>query len=165
MHKVSKILDIAMIIIGGVGLLLAMMLVVANTALRPFNETIKGVLEIVEIAVGPAVACSLVYTTLRRGHVVILLLFERFPKRLQTFIKAFTGLIGLLYWGFIAYSGYSVFLQRLGSRDVTIIHRISLMPMRGWWVFCLLLIVAILLTQFIIDLFGKKSDSSSESTA
>ena len=165
MRKVLKTLDTAMMIIGGVGLLVAMMLVVANTAMRPFDETIKGVLEIVEIAVGPAIACALVYTTLRRGHVVIMLLYDRFPKWMQTVTKAFTGVIGLIYWGFIAYSGYFVFMQRLGGRDVTIIHHISLMPMRGWWVFSLLLIIAVLLIQLAVDLFGKKRNSSNESTA
>jgi TRAP-type C4-dicarboxylate transport system permease small subunit len=160
MQKVSRPLYILMGIVGSAGLLTIMILVVVNTIMRPFDATIKGVLEIGELAVGPAIISTLVYTTLRRGHVVINLLFDRFPKRLQTITKGFTGLVGLGYWVFLTYSAVIVFLARLGNRDITSIHRISLMPMRGWWVFCLILIIAILLVQLAIDLFGKNGDSS-----
>jgi TRAP-type C4-dicarboxylate transport system permease small subunit len=164
MNKVSRPLYILMGIVGSAGLLITMILIVVNTIMRPFDETIKGVLEIVELGVGPAIISTLVYTTLRRGHVVINLVFDRFPKRLQTITKGFTGLVGLGYWVFLTYSAVIVFLARLGQRDFTNVYRISIMPIRGYWAFCLILIVAILLVQLAIDLFGKHGDSSTEST-
>jgi TRAP-type C4-dicarboxylate transport system permease small subunit len=83
----------------------AMLIIVANVILRIPWKPIGGTVELVEMAGAVLLALGVAYTALTRGHIMVGILVERFPPRVQ-------GIVG------IAVNSISLFFSFLLAREL-----------------------------------------------
>jgi TRAP-type C4-dicarboxylate transport system permease small subunit len=105
--RVVRLVTISMNILGMGILVLMMLLTVADVFLRYFfNSPLMGSTEITEYMM-VCLALGVPYCTLTGKAVSMELITERFPKRLQAFIDAFTNLLGLVAMVFLTWQLYA----------------------------------------------------------
>ncbi|HUT67207.1 MAG TPA: TRAP transporter small permease [Dehalococcoidales bacterium] len=104
---------------GGVGAFLSgafltgmMLLIMANVIIRLFGGVVLGSYELTELMVVVVVSFALVYAMLEKGHVVVNILVDRFPRRVRLAFEALTHAISLGIWAVIAWASYNVLVER-----------------------------------------------------
>ena len=96
---------------GAAGLLiLAMVLAVANIALRPLGWPIDGAFELVGLGGALMAALALGASQQAKAHIAVDILFERFPGGVR---RVFTAVSDLACAGFFALCGYKILLIAL----------------------------------------------------
>lgn len=103
LEKTGKAINIAFAWLAGISLLLMVALVVANTLLRTFLVPIQGTSEIVGWLGAISVAFALGYTQLEKGHVMIDLLVQKFPRVLQRYLELLVSLVNTLFSALISW--------------------------------------------------------------
>ncbi len=88
--------------LAGLGIVLAMLLVVVNVPLRAINRPIQGVYEYAGFIMAVIIAFALAYCAVQNGHIAIEFLIEKLPVKLQKIINTFFGTI--LFF-FIVFAG------------------------------------------------------------
>jgi len=131
----------------GIGSLVAIMvLVVANIVTRFFGSVIPGTYSLASLIAVLTVSFAIVYTGLKRGHIVIELLVSRFSQRVRVILESFGLVLGIGIWALIAWAGlqHAGEMWLLGERAEPL--RISAAPFRYVWgiamvLFCLVLLI------------------------
>jgi TRAP-type C4-dicarboxylate transport system permease small subunit len=124
------------IIVCGVSLVIMMSAVVANVIGRIFFALpIYGTVEIVSLGGVFLISFAIGYTERKQSHIVIRILFNRFPQRLQSlftivFLFLSLGIIALLAWG-----GFWIGLEDATTPGATtyVLH-LNKAPFRFAWV-------------------------------
>ena len=70
--------------VGSAFLAAIMLLIIAVVVLRPFNTSISGSYEIIELMIVIAIAFAFAYTAMHQGHITVTILVSRFSPRAQT---------------------------------------------------------------------------------
>jgi TRAP-type transport system small permease protein len=113
--RIVHVVTISMNILGMVILVLMMLLTVADVFLRYFfNSPLMGSTEITEYMM-VCLALGVPFCTLTGKAVSMELITEKFPKRLQAFIDAFTNLLGLTAMVFLTWQLYK---ETLNAREI-----------------------------------------------
>jgi TRAP-type transport system small permease protein len=113
--RVIRVATIGMNILGMAILVLMMLLTAADVFLRYFlNSPIMGSTEITEYMM-VCLALGVPYCTLTGKAVSMELITERFPKRLQAFVDAFTNLLGLVAMVFLTWQLYK---EMVNAREI-----------------------------------------------
>ncbi len=103
LEKNVRAVNVAFAWLAGISLLLMVALVVANTILRAVLVPIQGASEIVGWLGAVTVAFALGYTQLEKGHVVVDLLVQKFPRGLQRAIEMLVELTSTLFSALISW--------------------------------------------------------------
>ena len=106
------------LIIGGFATFAILVITVVNVFMRKMVRLgVPGNIEIVELLMFLVVFCTLAYTELRKGHVRVTFLVDRFPPGVRDFIFFATQLVTLLIIAIIAWrigmeSQYNLKIQK-----------------------------------------------------
>jgi TRAP-type C4-dicarboxylate transport system permease small subunit len=136
------------IALGGAFLVAMMLVIVAVVFSRLLHIGIAGATEMVEVFVIVTVAFALPYTALRKGHVVIEILLNRFKPRTQAILQAFCSFLTLSIWGLITWSAAVIMLEK-GLSEVSFLIKVPYLPFRIVWILGLILFCMAFLVDFI----------------
>jgi len=128
-----------------------MLLTVADIVLRFFRHPIPGAYEIAGMLGGMAVAFSLAYTSVEKGHIAVDLLVERIPTRLRALITGIYSVISAMFFGIVSWQCmlYGLDIQRSGEVSLSI--RMPLHPFVYGMAFGLLLLTAVLVIEAAVS--------------
>lgn len=123
---------------AGVFLLGAMLLVVASVTSRFFKIAITGSHELMELMIAVVIAFALVYTALRKGHVVVKIIVSRFPTRLGAIVGIAVSFLSLAIWGLMSFAATQLVYEK-GLREVSETLEVPYLPFRIVFILGLLL--------------------------
>ncbi len=78
-------------------MVLAMLIIVANVILRIPWKPIGGTVELVEMAGAILLALGVAYTAITKGHIMVGILVDRFPPRIQGIVDLVVTSISLFF--------------------------------------------------------------------
>jgi TRAP-type C4-dicarboxylate transport system permease small subunit len=104
LEKVNVFLNKILLIIGSVAVLSLMSLATGNVVLRFFfNAPYRGAYEVVGFLGAIVIAFALGYTQKRKDHIVVDILTERFPKRVNRILDGINYLITTLFFAIVSW--------------------------------------------------------------
>lgn len=112
LNKISMIL-------GGISLLALMLLATGNVILRIFHMPFRGVYEMVSFLGAVVIAFALGYTQKKKDHIVVTILTEKFPKKLQSAIETFADVIIMIFFGIVSWQIYVWGMKIYESHEVS----------------------------------------------
>jgi len=83
--------------VAQLAMVLAMLIIVANVILRIPWKPIGGTVELVEMAGAILLALGVAYTAITKGHIMVGILVDRFPPRLQGIVDLVVTSISLFF--------------------------------------------------------------------
>ena len=83
--------------VAQLAMVLAMLIIVANVILRVFWKPIGGTVELVEMAGAILLALGVAYTAMTKGHIMVGILVDSFPPRLQGIVDLVINSIALFF--------------------------------------------------------------------
>jgi TRAP-type C4-dicarboxylate transport system permease small subunit len=122
----------------------AMLLIVANVALRFFGKPILGTYELFQLIIVVVAITGIIYAAIRGAHVCIDFVTKRIPKNTLKYVLIMSSLIILIYMIAMAWRTiYSGFLSWSTGETTSIMHY-PVGPFRlvfglGWGVMCLVI--------------------------
>jgi len=150
LEKLSQHLNKWLLIIGGVAVLALMALATGNVLMRLLGVPFRGAYELVSFLGAVVTAFSLGYTQKRKFNIVVDILSERFPAGVKRFLDGIGYLIGLLFFGLIAWVVFQWGLKIAASGEVSETLKIVYYP----FIFCVALGFAALSLTLAIDVIG-----------
>lgn len=85
---------------AGIFLVASVALIVGNILLRAvFHRPFLGTYEIVSVFSAAMIGLSLANCAVKKGHISVSILVDKFPARLQTLVDAITSFLSLGFWG------------------------------------------------------------------
>jgi len=104
LDRLNIFLNRILMIIGGVAVLGLMSLATGNVILRFFfNAPYRGAYEVVGFLGAIVIAFALGYTQKRKGHIVVDILTERFPKRINRILDAINYFITMIFFAIVSW--------------------------------------------------------------
>ena len=83
--------------VAQLAMVLAMLIIVANVILRIPWKPIGGTVELVEMAGAILLALGVAYTAMTKGHIMVGILVDRFPPRIQGIVDLVVTSISLFF--------------------------------------------------------------------
>ena len=83
--------------ISQVVLAFAMLIIVADVIVRIWWKPLPGTVELVEMSGAVLLSMAVAYTAVKKGHIMVGVLVERFPKRIQAIIEFFVSIVTLFF--------------------------------------------------------------------
>ncbi|EEG76359.1 TRAP transporter small permease subunit [Dethiobacter alkaliphilus] len=123
-EKFVKALTLRTAQVSQIALVFTVIIVVANVVSRRIWSPIPGTVELVEMSGAILLAMAVAYTAINKGHIMVGVLVERFPPRIQAIVDLVVNAIALffiyllaretfVYAGRMMERGYSTGLLRL----------------------------------------------------
>jgi TRAP-type C4-dicarboxylate transport system permease small subunit len=104
LEQINIFLNKILMIIGGVAVLSLMSLATGNVVLRFFfNTPYRGAYEVVGFLGAIVIAFALGYTQKRKDHIVVDILTERFPKRINRILDAVNYFITMIFFAIVSW--------------------------------------------------------------
>ncbi len=104
LDKISVFLNKILLIIGSVAVLFLMSLATGNVILRFFfNAPYRGAYEVVGFLGAIVIAFALGYTQRRKDHIVVDILTERFPKRINRILDGVNYFITTIFFAIVSW--------------------------------------------------------------
>ena len=151
------------LVISGVFIMFNILIVVASVLYRFSGVVIRGTYELIEITIGVSIMFALCYTTMMKGHIDVDILVTRLPRRIQKIIECLSSILSIGFWILIAWASLGVLLERLPIGEISQELKIPLLPLRGLWIFSLILGCLILLLNIYETLFREREVDLNES--
>jgi TRAP-type C4-dicarboxylate transport system permease small subunit len=146
LNKISMIL-------GGMAVLLLMLLATGNVVLRIFHLPFRGTYEIVSFLGAVVIAFALGHTQKNKDHIVVDILSEKFPKKLQTVIEALSDVVIMLFFGIVSWQVYVWGMKIYESHEVSETLKVVFYP----YVFAVSVGFALLCFAAFVDFLKKLS--------
>jgi TRAP-type C4-dicarboxylate transport system permease small subunit len=128
LEAVNVFLNKISMILGGIAVLALMLLATGNVVLRIFHLPFRGTYEIVAFLGAIVIAFALGHTQKTRGHIVVDILSEKFPKKLQTFIDALSDVVIMIFFGIVSWQVYVWGVKIYESHEVSETLKIIFYP-------------------------------------
>ena len=104
LEQINVFLNKILMIIGSVAVLSLMSIATGNVVLRFFfNAPYRGAYEVVGFLGAIVIAFALGYTQKRKGHIVVDILTERFPKRINRILDAINYFITMIFFAIVSW--------------------------------------------------------------
>ncbi len=112
----------AMNAVAASAVVVMMLLICADVALRYFRLPIPGTYELVGFLGALAASFALAQTSVERGHIAVDFLVQKFSQRAQTIIDGINAAVGAVMFGFIcrAVAAYAADLKAAGEVSMTL---------------------------------------------
>jgi TRAP-type C4-dicarboxylate transport system permease small subunit len=153
---VNRIAEIS-IILGGITLVGAMLLMVSNIIYRFFGGVIPGTVELVGPLVSVTASFALSYTTLKKGHVVMDMIFRRFSKSTQLVVHGITSVISIGFFVILTWKSAELLKAKFLLDESTTWLKWPMFPFRSFWVLGLILLTLVILTDLLMTLTRRES--------
>ena len=143
-------LAFGLLLLGTVGMLVSMMLGVADVVGTKFLDwPVPGTLDVTESTMVLIVFGALAYTQERRGHIRVELLYGHVGPRGKSFMEVVTHVVAFAFFALLAWQGIGELRYSWGIREATMgTVRFPLYPAR----FLLVLGALLLLLRLAIDI-------------
>jgi TRAP-type C4-dicarboxylate transport system permease small subunit len=143
-------LALGLLLLGTVGMLISMLLGVADVVgTKFFDWPVPGTLEVTESTMVLIVFGALAYAQERRGHIRVELLYGHAGPRGKSFMEAVTHIVAFAFFALLAWQGVGELRYSWEIREATMgTVRFPLYPAR----FLLVLGLALLLLRLAIDI-------------
>lgn len=159
LEKINDFLNKILMVLGGVAVLLLMSIATVNAFLRIplIKATWRGAYETVGFLGAIVIAFALGYTQKRKDHIVVDILTEKFPKRVNRVLDGVNYLVTTVFFAIVSWQVFvwGMKISRSGEVSETlkiIFHPFIFSVSFGFAVFSLTLIV-----DFIKNLRTKES--------
>ena len=122
MQAIWKLLDqIAdkMKLIGAALLVIMMLLTCVDVVGRLFRHPVFGSIELMSLMGAVAVAMSLPFTHIAKGHIGVEIVITKLPRTLRTLIELVTGLLSLVLFGIVTWKMFEYSLKMMESGEVS----------------------------------------------
>ena len=137
-----------LIFFGGVCLLAMMSLTACDVAMRYFlGSPIDGAFDLTEYMMVIVFAFALPYCTIKKDHVKVDILTERFPKKLRVLIDCFTTTISLILFSIMTWQSFLSSQTQYEDGIVSSVLQIPRYPFYGLLFFGYLCFAVILLAE------------------
>lgn len=110
------------------GLVVIMLLGVAEVVLRPFGVSIYGTFEIIGFVGSVVVFFSMPHTLIVKGHIRIEVIVSRFSKRIQAGVDIFTGLLSIGVCALVVWQAWLTATDMMRSGEVSLTLGIPFYP-------------------------------------
>ncbi len=157
-EKVNDILNKILMVLGGVAVLLLMSIATVNAFLRIplIKSTWRGAYETVGFLGAIVIAFALGYTQKRKDHIVVDILTEKFPKRINRVLDGINYFITTIFFAIVSWQVFVWGMKISKSGEVSetlkiIFHPFIYSVAFGFAVFSLTLII-----DFIKNLESKE---------
>lgn len=151
LEALNNVLNRISMVLGGIAVLALMLLATGNVILRILHLPFRGTYEIVSFLGAVVIAFALGYTQKNRDHIVVDILTERFPKKLQTVIEAVADVVIMLFFGIVSWQVYVWGMKIYESHEVSETLKIAFHP----FVFAVSVGFALLCFSAFVDFLKK----------
>ena len=104
LEKVNSFLNKILLILGSVAVLLLMSVATVNVVLRyPFKMPWRGAYEVVGFFGAIVIAFALGYTQKRKDHIVVDILTEKFPKRVNRILDGISYFVTMIFFAIVSW--------------------------------------------------------------
>ena len=141
---INKIL----MIVGGIAVLALMVLATGNVVLRIFHFPFRGAYEIVSFLGAIVIAFALGYTQRRKDHIIVEILTERFPKKLQIVVDTFAYFVITIFFAVVSWQIFVWAMKIYVSHEVSETLKVVYHP----FVFAVALAFALMSLTAFVDL-------------
>jgi TRAP-type C4-dicarboxylate transport system permease small subunit len=116
-YRFSRMLDV----LSGIALVLMMVLVFVNVALRAVWTPILGTYEFTGFLAALTIALALAHCAARKGHVAITLFADMMPNRIQAILDTIVAILGIVLYSILAWqcSKYAMVMYHSGEVSLT----------------------------------------------
>ena len=159
LERINIFLNKILMVLGSVAVLLLMAIATTNAFLRvPFiKSTWRGAYETVGFLGAIVIAFALGYTQKRKDHIVVDILTEKFPKRINRVLDAISYFITTIFFAIVSWQVFVWGMKISKSGEVSetlkiVFHPIIYCVALGFAVFSLTLII-----DFLKSLKGKEN--------
>jgi len=115
-------------VLGGISLLALMLLATGNVVLRVFHMPFSGAYEIVSFLGAVVIAFALGYTQKHKDHIVVTILTEKYPRKLQRIIGGFAEFVIMIFFGIVAWQVYVWGMKIYESHEVSETLKMAFYP-------------------------------------
>jgi TRAP-type C4-dicarboxylate transport system permease small subunit len=105
-----------------------MLLATGNVVLRIFHSPFSGAYEVVSFLGAVVIAFALGYTHKKKDHIVVTILTERFPQKLQLLIGGFAEFVIMIFFGIVAWQVYVWGMKIYASHEVSETLKMAFYP-------------------------------------
>jgi TRAP-type C4-dicarboxylate transport system permease small subunit len=158
LEKLNIYLNKILMILGGIAVLSLMTLATGNVVLRVFHIPYSGAYEIVSFLGALVIAFALGYTQKRKDHIVVDILTDKFPKKLNRFLDGVNYCITLVFFSIVTWQIFVWGMKIWESREVSETLKIIYYP----FIFSVALGFGVLSLTLLIDLlktFQRKEEN------
>lgn len=134
--KLGRLITKALIVVACVALIIMMAAVVANVIGRGFFKSpFYATVEIVSLAGVLLVSFAIGYTEWKRTHIVIRILVNRLPQRIQSLFAIISFFLSLGIVAMLVWSGFWVAMEDATTPGATtLVLHLNTAPFRAIWV-------------------------------
>lgn len=101
--KIRNAVNGFMVVMGGLSVLLLMALATGNVCLRIFQVPYRGAYEVVSFLGAVTIAFALGFTQMKKSHIVVDILTDRFSERTKRILDGVSYLITMVFYAVIAW--------------------------------------------------------------
>ena len=150
LRAIVERLALAVLLVGGVGMLAAMFLGTADVVgTQFFGRPVVGALELTEATMVLIVFGALAYAQIRRKHIRVELVYTHVPPRGRAAMDAFGHGLALVFFGLLLWLSIDEALFSLSIGEATVgLVRFPLYPAR----FILVAGTALMIVQLVLDI-------------
>lgn len=156
LDKISRILSVIFLWIAGAFMIAMILMTCANILSRLVWVPIPGTFELMGFFGAVSTAFALGYTQLKKAHIAVDIVVNRFSERTQTFLNGINYFLSMLFFGIAGWqiARWAATIQRTG--EVTETLRIIYYPFTYGVALGCFLIALILLVDFLKLFFAKR---------
>lgn len=119
LETLNAFLNRILMILGGIAVLALMSLATGNVLLRILHVPYRGAYEIVSFLGAIVIAFALGYTQKRKGHIVVDILTEKFPKKVNKVLDVINYFVTMIFFAVVAWQIYRWGMKIWGSGEVS----------------------------------------------
>ena len=157
LDRLNVFLNKFLMILGGISVLGLMSLATGNVVLRIFHMPYRGAYEIVSFLGALVIAFALGYTQRRKDNVVVDILTEKFPRKVNKVLDRINYFVTLIFFSVVTWQIFVWGMKILESHEVSETLKVIYYP----FVFCVSLGFGVLSLTLLVDLlktFQKKEE-------
>jgi TRAP-type C4-dicarboxylate transport system permease small subunit len=133
LEKINLFLNRILLVLGSVAVLLLMSVATINVILRyPFKVPWRGTYEVVGLLGAIVIAFALGFTQKRKDHIVVDILTEKFPKKVNRILDGISYFITTIFFAIVSWQVLVWGLKIMRSGEVSETLKIAFHPV----IFC-----------------------------
>ncbi len=157
-ETISRILNKMFMVVGSVAVLFLMSLATINVVFRIFGHPYRGTYELVSYSGAILIAFALGYSQQRKDHIVVDILSQWFPKKLNRVLDGVNYFVTMIFFTLVTWQMYLWGMKMVRSGEVmetlkVIYHPFVFAVAAGFGVLSLALLV-----DFLRNIMGREEE-------
>jgi TRAP-type C4-dicarboxylate transport system permease small subunit len=158
LEKTNAFLNKVLLILGSVAVLLLMSIATVNVVLRyPFKMPWRGAYEVVGFLGAIVIAFALGYTQKRKDHIVVDILTEKFPKKVNRALDGISYFVTMIFFAIVSWQVFAWGIKIWKSGEVSETLKIIFYPFVFSVAFGFAVFSLTLVTDFIKNFQSKEN--------